>query len=215
MVTLKKGSKGDEVRTLQRALSNLGYGVMVDGDFQGITMEAVKAFQSEHGLEPDGIVGPKTWEALGNAQIKNVASGLKKSKRRIDLIVVHSTATHEGQDFTVEQIRKTHKAKGYSDIGYHYVVYRDGSIHEGRNVNISGAHARGYNVHSIGVVYVGGCEKDSTKAKDTRTAAQKRSLRELLGKLRQLYPNAKIVGHRNLNATACPSFDAKTEYKDI
>lgn len=213
MATLKVGSKGEDVKTLQRVLSNLGYGLIVDGDFSEITREAVVAFQEEHGLEPDGIVGPKTFAALSDAQIKNV--GLKKSKRRIDYIVVHSTATHEGQDMSVEQIRKVHKSKGYSDIGYHYVIYRDGTLHEGRNVNISGAHARGYNMHSIGVVYVGGCEAKSTKAKDTRTAAQKATLLDLLKKLRALYPNAKIVGHKNLNATACPSFDAKSEYKNI
>lgn len=213
MKTLKKGSKGDDVRMLQRVLS-----VYADGIFGEITEEAVKTFQREHGLVADGIVGEKTWDALNNEQIAHVvesAKGLKKSKRRIDYIVVHSTATHEGQDFSVEQIRKVHKAKGYGDIGYHYVIYRDGSLHEGRNVNISGAHARGYNMHSIGVVYVGGCEAKSTKAKDTRTAAQKATLLDLLKKLRKLYPKAQIVGHRNLNATACPSFDAKAEYKGI
>ena len=216
--TIKKGSKGDDVRVLQRILN-----LVDDGIFGEITDEAVREFQATHGLGIDGIVGKLTWAEL--EKVKPTASStssdalggvtIKKSKRRIDYIVVHSTATHEGQDFTVEQIRKVHKAKGWGDIGYHYVVYRDGTLHLGRDVDLAGVHARNYNAHSIGIVYVGGCEKTSSKAKDTRTQAQKATLRETLKKLRTLYPKAKIVGHKNLNATACPSFDAKTEYRDI
>lgn len=214
MKILRKGSRGDEVEVLQHLLNVEGHKVKIDGDYGQKTEAAVKMLQKAHGLEDNGIVGPKTWAALG---VREETSGniIKKSKRRIDYIVVHSTATHEGQDFTVEQIRKVHKAKGWGDIGYHYVVYRDGTLHLGRDVDLAGVHARNYNAHSIGIVYVGGCEKTSSKAKDTRTEAQKITLRDTLKKLRALYPKAKIVGHRNLNATACPSFDAKTEYRDI
>lgn len=214
MKILRKGSRGDEVEVLQHLLNVEGHKLTIDGDFGPKTEKVVRMFQEVHDLEADGIVGPKTWAALG---VREETSGdiIKKSKRRIDYIVVHSTATHEGQDFTVEQIRRTHKAKGWGDIGYHYVVYRDGTLHLGRDVDLAGVHARNYNAHSIGIVYVGGCEKTSSKAKDTRTQAQKATLRETLEKLRALYPKAKIVGHKNLNATACPSFDAKTEYRDI
>lgn len=216
---LKKGSKGEDVKTLQRALN-----CYPDGIFGDITEEAVKKFQSEHELNADGIVGAKTWAALSDAklvEVYEIAKGIRKSKRKINLIVVHSTATPEGKDYTVENIRKLHKSKGYGDIGYHYVIYRDGSLHEGRNVNLVGAHARGHNSNSIGIVYIGGTsatEKDKNghlKAKDTRTPEQKATLLKLLKDLRKLYPNAKIVGHRDLNATACPSFDAKSEYKII
>lgn len=217
MKILRKGSRGDEVEVLQHLLNVEGHKVTIDGDFGPKTEVAVKAFQKAHAEEcgeADGIVGPRTWAALG-VKTEERKDALKKSKRRIDYIVVHSTATHEGQDFTVEQIRKVHKGKGWGDIGYHYVVYRDGTLHLGRDVDLAGVHARNYNAHSIGIVYVGGCEKTSSKAKDTRTQAQKATLRETLEKLRALYPKAKIVGHKNLNATACPSFDAKMEYKDI
>jgi len=140
---------------------------------------------------------------------------LKKSRRDINEIIVHCTATREGQHISVDTIRRWHKKQGWSDVGYHYVIYLDGSIHEGRSVNISGAHTIGHNAHSIGVVYVGGVEKDGKTPKDTRTEAQKKSLVELLKKLRALYPKAKIYGHRDFANKACPSFDARREYKDI
>lgn len=217
--TIKKGSKGDDVRVLQRILN-----LVDDGIFGEITDEAVREFQATHGLGIDGIVGKLTWTEL--EKVKPTASTtssdalggvtIKKSRRKINLIVVHCTATEEGKDYSVEWIRRVHKKKGWSDIGYHYVIYRDGSLHEGRNINLVGTHARGYNTGSIGVVYVGGCPKgDTHHNKDTRTEAQKKTMLALLKKLRTLYPYAKIVGHKDVNATGCPSFNAKDEYKAI
>jgi len=206
---LKKGSRGEDVRRLQTELNRHGYGLIVDGAFGELTEEAVMDFQKKSKtLVVDGVVGDATWAAL------TAKKTIKKSKRTINLIVVHSTATREGKDYTVADIRRMHKANGWRDIGYHYVVYRDGSVHEGRSIDLAGAHARGHNANSIGVVYIGGVDKNG-KAKDTRTDAQKASLRRLLTDLRVMYPKAKIVGHRNVNATACPSFDAKKEYSDI
>lgn len=125
---------------------------------------------------------------------------LTSSRRRIDMIVVHCTATPEGRDMTVEEIRRIHmRDNGWSDIGYHYVIYRDGTIHGGRPVDLIGAHASGYNAHSIGVVYVGGLTAEGSMPKDTRTTAQRKSLQELLKALCKLYPKAKIVGHRELS----------------
>ena len=180
-----------------------------DGIFGSITEEAVKAFQKTNNLKADGVVGDKTWEAI----FKN---SLKTSKRNIKYIVIHCTATPEGREETVESIRRMHKAQGWADIGYHYVVYIDGSVHNGRNVDLVGAHCYGYNATSIGVCYVGGVDK-KLKAKDTRTDAQKKALEKLLKELRVLYPKAKIVGHRDLDKKGkqCPSFDATKEYKDI
>lgn len=210
-MTLRRGSQGAEVKRLQKLL-----GIAQDGIFGSYTERAVKELQLRNGLSADGVVGTKTWALLeGNK------TGLKKSTRRIDMIVVHCTATPEGQDVTVEAIRKDHKSRGYADIGYHYVIYRDGSVHEGRDVNLSGAHTQGYNSHSIGVCYVGGLENikgvpyAKLPAKDTRTEAQKTALLRLLKSLRVLYPKAKIYGHRDFAKKACPSFDAKNEYKDI
>lgn len=140
---------------------------------------------------------------------------LKKSRRRINEIIVHCTATPEGRDYTVADIRAMHKAQGWVDIGYHYLIYRDGSIHEGRNVDMVGAHCQGHNAQSIGVCYVGGVARDGKTPKDTRTQAQKDALIHLLMQLVCLYPDATIRGHRDFAAKACPSFDATKEYKNL
>jgi N-acetylmuramoyl-L-alanine amidase len=205
MATIKKGSKGQAVKELQKLLS-----IYPDGIFGTLTEERVKEFQAENNLTVDGIVGPVTM-----AKLLLKASKLKKSKRTINDIIVHCSATPEGKDYTVDDIRAWHKYNGYSDIGYHYVVYRDGSVHEGRNVDIAGAHCKNHNSYSIGVCYIGGCGKDGKTAKDTRTKEQKESLLSLLKELKSLYPKATIHGHRDYANKACPSFDATKEYKDI
>ena len=71
--------------------------------------------------------------------------------RTINEIIVHCTATPEGKDYTVDDITRWHKERGSKTIGYHYVVYRDGSVHEGRPLAEVGAHCKGHNAHSIGV----------------------------------------------------------------
>ena len=132
--------------------------------------------------------------------------------RRLTEIIVHCSATPEGRPHTVGDIRAWHKQRGFKDVGYHYVVYLDGSIHAGRNEAEIGAHCTGHNRNSIGVCYIGGMTKDMKAAKDTRTEAQKKSMLQLLRQLKKKYPQAKIYGHRDFAAKACPSFDAKKEY---
>jgi len=134
--------------------------------------------------------------------------------RDIDLIVVHCSATPEGRDVSTEEIRQWHLDRGWSDIGYHFVVELDGTVGDGRPVEKSGAHAQGHNKNSIGVCYVGGVDSDM-EPEDTRTEEQKESLVELLTGLKSEYPNAKIIGHCDVSEKACPSFDAKTEYEDL
>ena len=206
----KKGSRGEIVKQIQKALH-----LYPDGIFGTLTEEAVKEFQKTNGLIVDGIVGPATIAYL-------IPLKLKKSKRTIDEIIIHCSATPEGRDYTVEDIRRDHKKQGWSDIGYHYVIYRDGSIHEGRDVDLVGAHCskNGHNQHSIGICYIGGVEnKPNTpyallKAKDTRTDAQKGALICLLYDLKKLYPKAQIWGHRDFDSgKECPSFDARNEYR--
>lgn len=210
MELYKKGSRGSFVSQIQKALH-----LIPDGIFGPITEEAVKAFQTENGLTADGIVGPATLAKL-------IPVRFKKSKRRIDYIVIHCSDTPEGRNNTVDDIRLWHTAKppkgnGWSDIGYHYVIHLDGSIHEGRDVNLIGAHVEDYNAHSIGICYVGGKSKDMKQNKDTRTDKQKVALMSLLLDLRKLYPYAKIVGHRDLDrkGKTCPNFDANREYSRI
>lgn len=134
--------------------------------------------------------------------------------RWITKIIVHCAATPEGKDFTVADIDRWHKAKGWKCIGYHFVIYRDGSVHEGRPIDMIGAHCKGFNSHSIGICYIGGCTADGKHAKDTRTPEQKRALRQLLEKLHSKYPNASIHGHNEFANKACPCF-SMDEYKDL
>lgn len=134
--------------------------------------------------------------------------------RRISEIIVHCSATAEGKDFTVQDITRWHKARGFRTIGYHYVIYRDGSIHQGRPLSEIGAHASGHNAQSIGVCYIGGCAANGKTPKDTRTPEQKKALRNLLQSLREKFPKATIHGHREFANKACPSFDV-AEYADL
>lgn len=205
MQTLRIGSRGNDVKILQRALN-----LYDDGIFGNLTLERVKEYQKSVGLYPDGIVGDKTWEKLLNGK-----SQISVSKRKITEIIVHCTATQEGKNYTVSDITRWHKQRGFSTIGYHYVIYLDGTIHLGRDVNISGAHCENHNSHSIGVCYVGGLASDGKTPKDTRTQAQKTALVALLRGLRRIYPMARIYGHRDFSSKACPSFDAKREYSTI
>lgn len=198
MRTLKKGMSGDDVKTLQRAL-----GCVVDGAFGKLTEGAVIGFQSLNGLVADGIVGKATWRALGVTQ------------RSITEIIVHCTATKRGQNVTVSQIDQWHKQRGFRCIGYHYVVYLDGSVHAGRNVDEVGAHCTNHNAHSIGVCYVGGLASDAKTPEDTRTLAQKAALLDLIRRLKRIYPHAVVHGHRTYAPKACPCFDADNEYKNV
>lgn len=135
--------------------------------------------------------------------------------RKITEIIVHCSATPEGKDFTVADITRWHRQRGFRTIGYHYVVYRDGSVHTGRQEGEIGAHCTGHNACSIGICYIGGLAADGKTAKDTRTPEQRKALLMLLRRLRAKYPNAKIHGHRDFAAKACPSFDATKEYAEL
>ena len=132
--------------------------------------------------------------------------------RRISEIIIHCSATPEGKDFTVEDIDRWHKERGFKCIGYHYVIYRDGTIHEGRPVGQMGAHCKGHNSSSIGVCYIGGLDSEG-KAKDTRTPEQITSLRNLIDSCVKLYPGAKVYGHREFANKDCPCFDVSQEYR--
>lgn len=120
----------------------------------------------------------------------------KKTNRFIDKIIIHCSATKEGKDVTVEQIDKMHRKRGFACIGYHFVIYRDGSIHDGRDISKVGAHTTGYNTGSIGICYVGGLDKNG-KIKDTRTYQQKDSLYKLVRELMKMYPIKEVKGHRD------------------
>ena len=134
--------------------------------------------------------------------------------RRIDLIVIHCTASRPDQHISLEQLDKMHQARGWKCCGYHYYITRDGQLHFGRPEEMVGAHARHYNAHSIGICYEGGLDEKG-RAADTRTPAQKAALIALLRSLKIDYPDAEIVGHCELEGVhkACPCFDARV-YRD-
>lgn len=135
--------------------------------------------------------------------------------RRINLLVLHCSATRENQDYTPAQLERDHKARGFVCAGYNYYVRRSGEIAPMRPVERIPAHARGFNRNSIGICYEGGLDGNGKPA-DTRTAAQKESLRILLLMLLAHYPGCRICGHRDLGAPkACPCFNAEEEYADL
>ena len=136
--------------------------------------------------------------------------------RELKEIILHCTATKEGQDYSVEQVRKWHLERGFNDIGYHFLIRLDGTVEAGRPLETVGAHCKGHNSDSIGICYIGGLDEDGKQA-DTRTEAQKKSLLEVIKNYKQRFPNAKVVGHRDMPNVhkACPCFNAKEEYKNI
>ena len=156
--------------------------------------------------------------------------------RRIDLIVLHCSDTRPSQNFTLEKLAASHGPCGFGKFpGYHFYVTRDGTLYYCRPLSLKGCHVKGYNAHSIGVCYEGGHreneivlsggEKEKGKMKnlpvskyeDNRTAEQMITLHFLLSTLHEMFPRARIVGHRDLPgvAKACPCFDARTEYAYI
>lgn len=132
--------------------------------------------------------------------------------RKINKIIIHCTATPRGRHVTVAEIDRWHHARGFDDIGYHYVIYLDGSIHPGRDLSHIGAHCKGHNTGSIGIAYVGGVEADGHTPADTRTPQQKTALRTLVEELRGRFPMTSVHGHNEFAAKACPCFDVKSEF---
>jgi len=125
--------------------------------------------------------------------IKNLE---QKTNRKIDKIIIHCSASKEGQKMTVKQIDKMHRQRGFAGIGYHFVIYLDGSIHDGRDISKVGAHTTGYNTGSIGICYIGGLDKNG-KIKDTRNYVQKNALYHLVKRLMEIYPIKEVKGHRD------------------
>ncbi len=131
-------------------------------------------------------------------------------------IVVHCTATRLSQRVTIDDIDRWHKARGFAQIGYHWYIDREGTIHQGRSEKLAGAHVRHYNQHALGVCYEGGLDEKGKPA-DTRTPEQKAALWFLLEDLHRDYPNAKIVGHRDFPNVAkqCPCFNVQKEFATL
>lgn len=132
--------------------------------------------------------------------------------RTIKEIILHCTATPQGRDYSIDTIRRWHRDRGFSDIGYHYIIHLDGSVSQGRPLDKIGAHCVGHNTNSIGIAYVGGLAADGKSPKDTRTPQQRTALNTLLHQLLKQYPQASIHGHCEYSNKACPCFDVQNEY---
>lgn len=127
--------------------------------------------------------------------------------RTITLIIIHCSATPEGRSLSFEECRRDHiMHRHFRDIGYHFYITRDGTVHDGRPIEKVGAHCEGHNTHSIGICYEGGLDANGKPA-DTRTEAQRKALKSLVERMHRLFPKALIVGHHDLNPRkACPCF---------
>jgi N-acetylmuramoyl-L-alanine amidase len=154
-------------------------------------------------------------------------------KRVVDTIVVHCSATRESDDYTVEELERDHRARGFAKGGYHRYIRKDGTVHILRDFFEIGAHVAGHNAHTIGICYEGGLDDRSTKtktvAKDTRTEAQQEALIRVITEAINYSRKTikKIVGHRDLSpdtdgdgvvephewVKVCPCFEAIPEYK--
>lgn len=127
-------------------------------------------------------------------------------RSRTDAIFVHCSATKPDMDIGVETIRMWHKQQGWLDVGYHFIIKRDGTVEEGRPVNVVGSHVKGWNSRSVGVCLVGGVDEKG-RPEANFTPAQMHSLRTKLAELRVLYPLAAVMAHHDVAPKACPSFD--------
>lgn len=142
--------------------------------------------------------------------------------KTIRYLVVHCAATPPSRDIGVAEIRVMHKQRGFNDVGYHYVIRRDGRVEKGRADTVAGAHVQGFNSISLGVCLVGGVDAKG-KPEQNYTDAQYVALAALLAKLQGAHPSAQILGHRDLSPDknrdgkispnewlkACPCFDVR------
>ena len=129
-----------------------------------------------------------------------------KVMRKINLIVIHCSATRSNVDFSPEDLDRCHRERGFAGCGYHFYITKDGLVHAMRPVELIGAHARGYNANSIGICYEGGLDPQN-RPRDTRTVKQNAMLHALVGRLNFLFnksikpPVPKIKRHLTGYAT--------------
>jgi len=203
------------VRTFQAA-----YDLVVDGKIGPQTLAALKQVTTPAKAarpEPDksAMLQP-TAEFVAGRDVASAPPNVLSLKlldtaRPIRELIVHCAATAEGKDYTIDDIRAWHKLRGFSDVGYHYVIYRDGRVMVGRPIGQVGAHVEGHNTGTVGISYIGGVTADGKTPKDTRTAAQRASMLWLVQQLCKKYPITNVTGHNQYAAKACPSFDVRKD----
>lgn len=129
-----------------------------------------------------------------------------KPRAVTEAIFVHCSATKASMNVGLREIRQWHKEQGWLDVGYHFIIRRDGTIEEGRPVDVVGSHVKDWNSKSVGVCLVGGID-DKGKFEANFTPAQMQSLKEKLADLKDIYPDAEIKAHHDVAPKACPSFN--------
>lgn len=209
MKLIQKGSIGLDVKKWQRFLNDNGYNCgKVDGQFGGKTQAQTMLFQEANGLVDDGIVGKLTVKKAEEFGFEKQTEYL----RDVNELILHITATAEGT--TVADIEKMHLDKGYSYIGYHWLIDEEGEAHEGRDESIIGAHVAGYNVGTIGLAYIARGDDHVSNAKfgeymtDKQKAGLIKKAKELMAKYNLKVSD--VSGHNNYNkGKACPCFQVK------
>lgn len=150
-------------------------------------------------------------------------------KKELKYLVIHCTATREGREVSAAEIRRWHTSpvsaggRGWKQVGYTDLVHLNGSV-ERLVANNEDAWvddweitngAKGYNSVSRHVVYAGGLAADGKTAKDTRTTAQKAALEKYVKDFHAAHPKVKIIGHNQVAAKACPSFDVQAWLREL
>ena len=133
------------------------------------------------------------------------------SLESVRFLVLHCSATRCDADYPPEQLLRDHKARGFRTIGYHFYVRKDGSLSQHRKLLEVGAHCRPYNRCSIGICYEGGLDEEGRPA-NTLTEPQFQTLTELFELLVVLFPDAMIMGHRDMRSSTpkeCPCLDTR------
>ena len=146
--------------------------------------------------------------------LTDVEPGIFMSPDSVSYLIIHCSATRESQDYTPEQLKHDHLARGFIDVGYHFYIRKDGTVTQHRRLNEVGAHCRPFNRCSIGVCYEGGLDANG-KPKDTRTLKQRASLIALVLDLHRQFPNAVIRGHNEMPGATikeCPNFRPSKEF---
>lgn len=200
MKLIQRGSRGEDVKKWQRFLN-----IEADGIFGNKTTKETINWQELNGLVPDGIVGKLSIQ-------KAETQGFEKQPeytRDVNEIIVHITASNDNA--TVEDIKAGHLARGFSDIGYHWVVDRAGVVHKGRDESIIGSHVAGYNSDTIGISYIArGKDSDQNGEygkymTESQRIALEKKIAELLHKYKLTIYD--VSGHNQYNlGKACPCF---------
>lgn len=146
--------------------------------------------------------------------LTEVENGSHMHAEQVHYLILHCSATRCDQDYTIKQLMRDHKARGFRTIGYHFYIRKDGSMTQHRHLLEVGAHCRPFNRCSIGICYEGGLDEKGRPA-DTRTPQQTERLKQLFENLLKLFPHAMIRGHRDMPGTVpkeCPCLDAEKEF---